>query len=132
MVKPRVGYTGKDVEDLQALADLLSEHFNKPKIKIEVREIREGKGGGRLGRLAVIPAWTLRKYNIDFAYYYTIHEWVHAVGYNRHNNLFKTMEDLALQLFDITIRRKKVYPKVVYKKDVIVYGKENPFARVHL
>ena len=91
----------------------------------------------------MIPGWAVAKSD-DYAYYYTIHEWIHATGTGRetrirgghtsfvmHGLKFRKIEDAALILFDMAIRRRRVYPKVIYKKGVVVYSRANPrFSRV--
>ena len=70
-----------------------------------------------------VPTWAW-KYGEHYVMYYTIHELTHfSNGGMRHGDVFKQIEDTLLALFDLEIERKKVYPKCIRHKKVVVYTK---------
>ena len=108
-------------EDLQAIADLVKEHFGYARRVATVGRIttRQGHAHYNTGHISV-PQWAIDK-GEAYAIYYVIHEVCHLVNYwkngpeaESHGYAFKHFEGRALELFDITIDYARAYPKRLY------------------
>jgi hypothetical protein len=64
----------------------------------------------------IMPTW-LDDYDPIYKVYYVLHEMVHCMTGEKHDEIFKRVEDVILALWDIKIIRKKVYPKVIYWRE---------------
>jgi len=96
-------------QELQDIVNYIceAEGCNKPQLRIK------DVNGGRSGKKGItIPQWAVR-ISVEYAYYYTIHETVHWVGYRGHGYLFKRREQYWLAEFGIKPIYKKAYPKAL-------------------
>jgi len=102
-------------KDYQAIADLTSEALKIPTIKVRIKNVL----GGRANKNYItLPKW-LEHYDKEYQIYYVVHEVCHYLkphvkGLLGHNKMFQKYEDKALELWGITIKRAKIYPKELY------------------
>jgi len=91
-------------------------------LRIKTKLVRMKKiNGGRANKSYIsIPLW-VKDYDTAYQIYYAVHEICHyKKGCNKHNILFKEIEDKMLALWNIEIERKKAYPKYIYYKGQFV------------
>lgn len=98
-------------EDLQAVVDLTAEEFGGESIPVKIKPTLSGRANEQY---ITLPRW-IRRYAEAYQIYYAVHEICHyLVGYEKwHNIEFKKMEDKALAVWGIKIKRAKVYPKAM-------------------
>ena len=105
--------------DLQAVADLVLEREGSGRrVRVRITTTRRGHAYIDKGELTV-PIWALAQGD-DFAIYYTIHEVAHFYHYG-HGDAYKRVEDRLLSHWELSIGRKKHYPRTMYSKGEIVY-----------
>ena len=120
----------------QKIANKLSKEEKICAINVYIFDISRGYGKGRrvnpftLERkkkgTVVIPSWA-RKKGKYYLIYYTIHEIAHVIldeGKKniKHNIEFKQLEDRLLKRYNLSIKRKKIYPYAIYYKKALVYN----------
>ena len=123
--------------DLQAVVDLVLEK-EQSRIKghlinhitVRVKPVLRGKADP-YSLLVVVPLWALARSD-DYAIYYTIHEVAHILSPHRgHGSGYKEVEDLLLSFWEMSIKRKRAYPRTVSAKGDVVYTspkKADPFS----
>ena len=86
------------------------------KVKVLIRDDIDS-GRGYFDRKEIhMPAW-ISSCDPGYRLYYVLHELIHClIGY-KHNQTFKQVEDTILDLWDIKIKRKRVYPKQMFWHD---------------
>jgi len=102
-----------NTEDYQAIVDLTAEAFNSSSLPVRMRNIR---GGGYASNYFItLPLWLREQVEI-YQIYYCVHEICHHIAgqHEGHSSIFKNTENSALALWGITIKRAKVYPRVLY------------------
>lgn len=90
------------------------------KINLIIKNVRRGyakilKSGYKI----VIPQWAFNR-GEDYWIYYVCHECAHIIchdlfGHFRHDENYKSVEDMYLADFGLYIERRKVYAKAVLK-----------------
>lgn len=123
------------IQDYQPIVDRVLDYFNvhPDSLKVKVKDV---KGGGRTGWryrngrtlfYITLPKW-LEIYDEQYAIYYAVHETCHVVTRlkgkhrGRHCENFKRIEEEALALYGIRIKRAKAYPKELYANGQRVYN----------
>lgn len=96
-------------------------------VKVKIAEIDRGRGYF-FEKMMILPAW-LDEHDAVYQAYYAIHELTHCLLGYRHNQIFKAAEDLLLDIWDIQIIRKKVYPKKIFFDGKEVYN--TPYFACH-
>ena len=105
------------LQDYKTISELTAEHFGVfKKVEIKVKDVCQGRA--HLDKFYItLPI--LEKYDDNYAIYYAVHEICHIIaevknGNGSHGKEFKKIEDEALALWGLKIRRAKVYPKELY------------------
>ena len=83
-------------------------------VTVTIAEIMRGRGYF-VEKKIMLPAW-LSEHDVVYQVYYAVHELVHCLLGYRHDETFKKIEDVLLDLWGIEIERKKVYPKKLFLK----------------
>lgn len=106
------------LQDYKTISELTAEHFGVfKKVEIKVKDVRGGYAYSYKCYIT-LPKF-LEKYDDNYAIYYAVHETCHIIAFikNRdrmHGEEFKRIEDEALALWGLKIKRAKVYPKELY------------------
>lgn len=106
------------LQDYKTISELTAEHFGVSKrVEIKVKDV----GGGRahLDKYYITLPKFLEDYDDNYAIYYAVHEICHIIvfakgNWEAHGEMFKKIEDEALALWGLKIKRAKVYPKELY------------------
>jgi (p)ppGpp synthase/HD superfamily hydrolase len=89
--------------------------YNK-KIVVSINEdIPCGRGYPQTREIE-LPVW-LNSFDVMYRIYYVIHEMVHCLTGIKHDKRFMSVEDTLLNMWDLRIVRRKVYPKQLFWKD---------------
>ena len=123
------------LQDYQKIIEKTAEHFEVYKeVKLRVKYIK-GCGwarwrtrGGKLLLSITLPKW-LEIYDDEYARYYAVHEACHIIAFVKgkddgHGERFKEIEDEALALWGLKIKRAKVFPKELYANGRRIKGWE--------
>ena len=96
-------------KDYQAVVDLTSEALGlKNPMLVRIKKVYQGRANKYY---ITIPQW-VANYDELYQIYYAVHETCHYLMNNKnHKDKFKKDEDKALALWDMSIVRKKAYPK---------------------
>ena len=110
--------------DLQALADLITEHFHSRSVIVKLKTVNRGHAHFDT-RLVSIPKWAGKR-GEQFAIYYVVHEACHVIAFDlwritTHGDLFKNIEKQALALWGLTIEYKRAYPAALSANGERVY-----------
>ena len=109
------------LQDYKTISELTIEHFGffrlLKMVEIKVKDVNSGKANLRSYKIT-LPKF-LEKYDDNYAIYYAVHEVCHIISFVKgrddgHGERFKKIEDEALALWGLKIKRAKVYPKELY------------------
>lgn len=82
-------------------------------MRVKIRRDRlKGRGYPREKKIE-LPIW-LNRYDVMYRVYYVLHELVHCMVGVEHNLMFMKVEDAILDIWDIKIVRRTVYPRMMY------------------
>lgn len=95
--------------ELQEITDYITRQEHCLTIPVRIRDVRRGRRGKTF---LSIPTWACN-HEIEYVYYYVIHETVHHIGYYGHGFLFRKKEQYWLKQFGLVPVYKKVYPKTL-------------------
>lgn len=100
-------------EDYKKIVDsMIACIGTKVNISVTVKDIFRGRAYF-IEKAMILPVW-LGEYDVAYQVYYAIHEFTHCmIGY-KHDDTFKFVEDVLLELWGIKIVRMKVYPKKLF------------------
>jgi len=113
------------LQDYQQIIKKTAEHFGVYKeVVVRVKDIKRGGRAhwrvrdGKLLLSITLPKW-LEEYDDEYAKYYAVHEICHLIEKalfraSSHEERFKRIEDEALALWGLKIKRAKAYPKELY------------------
>jgi len=96
--------------ELQEIADFICDEENLPILKIQIKNVHCGRARYLTNKIT-LPLWILQT-NIEYIYYYTIHEVCHFITKSGHNFTFKSYEEKWLHHFGL----KPIYAKAYVKK----------------
>ncbi len=81
-------------------------------VTVTIADIARGRGYF-VEKKIILPAW-LCEYDLAYQIYYVIHELVHCLLGYKHDKVFKKVESILLDMWDIRIVRLRVYPKKLF------------------
>jgi len=81
-------------------------------VTVTIAEIMRGRGYF-VEKIIMLPVW-LTEHDVVYQVYYAVHELVHCLLGYRHDETFKEVEDVLLDLWGIEIVRNRVYPKKLF------------------